>query len=738
VVTLLYQEALMKRLRTLVMSTAVTGVLAATAGCAVTTAPAGTAAPATARTITATPVAAAAASRAAASFAAPVDVTAVAFPGSATLSGSAALSGSATLLGSGTDGWALGTAGATATEAGTTTIWHTSTAGASWQVQWRGSGTPMELTASDPSHAWALLGCGSGNCDRRLLATTDGGAHWRQIATLPDAAGTVTFGNPYVGVATAMNACSYDLNAEQCPTKVLVSKDGGAHWTTVLSSHGMAWATEASTGKVWVALNLAGKASRIEFLTGLSQGWWKLGVLTVQPGWPLSAGSRVTMAVGQHGLEAATVFDLESCAMHGCGVANVYQTGDGGQTWHAAAVPVSGPQYCGAGSVALSLAADGTTWAAFGFNGAACDPPLGVLYLDRQQGWQALAPWQLSAPAALDAISADTAYAVSDTGALSRTTDNGQHWTQVLPAPEPQGSLAAIRTDGVTQSDEVIGAQDAGDAGAIVRDDGYGWQQVADLPGIITSISDTASQLYAVAYVPGNSVSGDSGPTWRMWASTDGGSTWMPAGPLPGGANTVIAGPWLTSDGHGLLLTYTGDAWVPQSGGNGPATEWLTTDGGASWHKSAVLFSTSTTLSGAASFAYQPGTGWTGWIGTEGTSGLTRVFTVSATGHLSVLPGLPEPAGLQLTGPGSGFEWVVNYNRNGLDPALALYRTADGGAHWQQVTKAMSLPAATQGATVPLITFADQDHGWLVYGQTTLYTADGGQEWFTQAPGTLR
>jgi hypothetical protein len=31
-------------------------------------------------------------------------------------------------------------------------VWHTATAGATWQVQWEGSGTPLSISAPDPGH----------------------------------------------------------------------------------------------------------------------------------------------------------------------------------------------------------------------------------------------------------------------------------------------------------------------------------------------------------------------------------------------------------------------------------------------------------------------------------------------------------------------------------------------------------------------------------------------------------
>src|SRR5271154_442081 len=64
------------------------------------------------------------------------------------------------------------------------TVWHTGTAGATWQLQWHGPGNPVWVTATDSAHAWVLVSCRS-SCGRELLGTSDGGARWRVLATLP-------------------------------------------------------------------------------------------------------------------------------------------------------------------------------------------------------------------------------------------------------------------------------------------------------------------------------------------------------------------------------------------------------------------------------------------------------------------------------------------------------------------------------------------------------------------------
>ena len=66
-------------------------------------------------------------------------------------------------------------------------------------------------------------------------------------------------------------------------------------------------------------------------------------------------------------------------------------------------------------------------------------------------------------------------------------------------------------------------------------------------------------------------------------------------------------------------------------------------------------------------------------------------------------------------------------NAPGMNPAIDVYTTHDGGATWSSTTP---LPyTATTGS--PIWDFADQDHGWVALGTTLHLTLDGGQHWST-------
>jgi hypothetical protein len=103
-------------------------------------------------------------------------------------------------------GWLLGAAGLPpGTGPGRAEVWHTATAGATWQMQWAGSGAPLSISAPDPGHAWALITCPAStrqpSCGRELIGTADGGLNWRRVTTLPDAVNQIQFVSAGLGIA---------------------------------------------------------------------------------------------------------------------------------------------------------------------------------------------------------------------------------------------------------------------------------------------------------------------------------------------------------------------------------------------------------------------------------------------------------------------------------------------------------------------------------------------------------
>ncbi len=620
-----------------------------------------------------------------------------------------------------TAGWLLGATGLPDTSPDRTEVWHTATAGAAWQVQWEGSGAPLSISAPDPGHAWALLTCpadtGKPSCGRELIGTADGGRNWRRIATLPGAVNEIEFVSADLGIAIG-DSCLADGSLASCPGNVLISRDGGTTWTSVLRSANPVFATASPAGQLWAAqihpgLGLKGgpQGPNVTFLTSVNGGtsWQRLGQLAGIG--PLTTRAQVTLAATAGGLAWATVFDMNSCAMHGCGVADLFRSADGGTTWTqdflVNALQSGG---CGSDSMILSVAPDRSAWAATGRNGGACSTPFGLMFRYSGTGWQQLRPWQLAGIGALAAVSHDVAYALSDQGALARTDDGGQQWTQLLPAAVPAGQLAAV------SATTAFGAQDAVDAGAVLRsgNGGRSWQVIAQLPGLITQLDfPSAGDGVAVTF--------QNAGGWQLWLSRDGGVTWARAGRLPATSGTSIFGPWISADGHGLLLTVTGNLpWERDSGGTAPVREWTTSNWGASWTRGGLL--PAGTLAGPVSFAWQVPGGWTGWLVAFTASGNQQIMTASGR-FLAVSP----PAGdVQLMGGGTGFAWAPQARQAAVS-VIGLYRTTDNGRTWQHYQ--VRLPAAGGASPPPLLAFSDPSHGWLVEGDATLHTSDGGRTW---------
>jgi len=629
-------------------------------------------------------------------------------------------------------GWLLGTpaTGGPGTGPARAQVWHTTDAGASWQVQWAGAGSPLAISATDRAHAWALIACPGPkpSCGRELLGTADAGRHWRLLTTLPAAVNLIQFVSGGLGLATS-DSCLADAGLTRCPGKVLISRDGGTGWTPVLSGAGPVFATAAATGQLWAAQTypapLDGTGNQpepaIRFLTSTDGGrhWTRLGAVSDLG--LLSPAIKVTLAATSAGLTWASVFDQLSCAMHGCGVADLLGSGNGGRSWSTVNLADSYPDDCGPDGIAFSAAPDGSAWAAAGRNGAACAPPFGLMYRYGQGGWRQLTPWQLTQVNALDAVSGRAAYAISDLGVLSVTFDGGARWTQLVPAPAPAGQVDVLGQAAA------IAAQDPADAGAVLRsaDGGRSWSQLSDLPGTATRLDFwSASDGVAITYSP------DAASPWQLFRSYDGGGSWAPAGGLPVGASTSVEGPWINAAGQGLLLTTAGGApWESGSGGVGPVRVWTTDDWGFIWHRGGLLPLGRDALAGPASFSYAGGSaGWTGWLVVTTASYAQRVAVVSTGGGLRLLPASLPADNVQFLGHGTGFAWGLEYPAGRQDlTVLALYRTTDGGGSWQHSDIGLVVPASSTAE--PLLDFTDASHGWLVLGNSTWRTSDGGRSW---------
>jgi photosystem II stability/assembly factor-like uncharacterized protein len=631
-------------------------------------------------------------------------------------------------------GWLLATA-RPGTASARAQIWHTATAGATWQVQWRGRGNATSITAPSSDHAWALISCpgpdGQRACRRELAATSDGGRHWRRVARLAKTVTAVQFISARFGFATADTGCAPEGSPSRCHGQVLVSHDGGRRWVTVLRSAHPVFATASAAGQLWVAEAILGAAgpmaSPVTFLTSTDGGlgWQPLGQLTGLG--PLTASTQVQLAAGPAGLAWASVFDTGSCAMHGCSTAQLYGSGDGGRSWAPATMGTRSSVPCGRSSITFAAAPDGTAWAATGQNAGACPPPYAFLFRHTGARWLTLPPWQLTGVSSIAPVSRRVAYAIgaaNGQGIFARTDDGGKSWTQLLPVLAP-----AAQVDALTPA-TAVGAQDATDAGAILRsgDGGLTWRQVARLPGIVTWVdfpvtgtTTTPSHGIAVTFrsVPR--------PAWWLWRSHDGGLTWTRAGrlmPHVTSGNVSVDGPWMTASGSGLLLTVAQSlAGQPSAGGAAPVRAWTTTDWGAHWARGRLLPVGRDVLEAASFVPAGPGR-WAGWLVHLGAKSDLIESSGGTARALTPVAHSPSVNAVQLVAPGAGFAWRLGWNTRAKVPFLLIYRTADGGRHWQR-SKLTFRPTPSP----PLLTFTGPADGWLLVAGLTWHTSDGGLTW---------
>lgn len=179
----------------------------------------------------------------------------------------------------------------------------------------------------------------------------------------------------------------------------------------------------------------------------------------------------------------------------------------------------------------------------------------------------------------------------------------------------------------------------------------------------------------------------------------------------------------LPLSGHGFVLDRVSarDGWV---GGidQGQVRLLSTSDGGAHWSSHAL----SVRADSLSVDFRSPAEGWLASLAWEPTGGRLAIFrtedgaaTWQQISELAIPAGSTSSGGGQITFASAEDGWLVT-------PGGALLVSHDGGRHWTSAPGAVGPVAAAQ--------LLDRVHGWAAGGQTVWQTADSGQTW--EAPGT--
>ena len=333
---------------------------------------------------------------------------------------------------------------------------HTTDGGRHWTdvtPPGTGSGGVFSRVFLDANRAWAAFSH-QGNPVVTLCRTADGGRTWE----------TNTFAQTFSSTVMGLNLDAADLRSgwlmviplhgmNSSPAALFRTTDGGAHWTQVASTDDMLpysgemRFTSAKTG--WLSGATASTLPLSLSVTRDGGGSWQAVELPLPPGYEngrLSVGLPTFFGAGQQ--DALLCAQYQPQSRQAAPACIIYASHDGGRSWQAT------PPVRNGGASDFFSATEGWMWAAEPHNTGSAAPVKGTLYHTRDgaQTWEAL-PGTPGLDAflqhggdvlQLDLVSAEAGWAIVRTAdgqatQLVATQDGGRGWgladAQVEVAP---------------------------------------------------------------------------------------------------------------------------------------------------------------------------------------------------------------------------------------------------------------------------------------------------------------
>lgn len=657
--------------------------------------------------------------------------------------------------------------------AGQGVILATSDGGETWERQYSGPETIRQLDFSDDHDGWAVA-------DHALLQTIDQGKTWTPVGEPPAPLTRVQFVSPMIGWGTTAPTLvgSYqtgDVTRDQ----LYLTLNAGQTWTRVATPGPIASACFVDTRHGWVANAPAAAKPFLDETTDAGQTWHPVAL---PPGIPhpnqVSVGAPFPWQTLQC-VSPRVLWDRVDLGPIGAGGGESYvldRSPDGGQHWQgvvqhvshdpslAKVSPVPGKSD-GAFDAVDAMTAYLTDTCSIG-----CWPPEGTTALGRTtdggRTWQNF-PSIPGLPAAFTALSFPTptqgwllvrwsvpppagSTILPARSAILATRDGGMIWT--LQAPRPPASHPGV----VDFANAQVGCLGGRMTISCTADGGRTWS--TNWPGLVEIVQlrlvdaqvgwAIARSLLEPDLLPGPEArkAYDVGSPSIVLGTTDGGQHWRYLANL-GGVRSIDfvdhQHGWAITDQALLGSTDGGKTWqlrsaVPSAGlsarydGIGPYTSPISfvspTLGWAVGSDNEVL----QTTDGGITWARQ-------WIAPFGASLNTG------------------PVMIRFSSPRIGWLLLTMGQGCASQEAYALYRTLDGGAHWNLELvgpgacgriKEPHYPANGPfgAAGYPLaFTTVDADHAWLVVFSPASSrlniqgTADGGQNWqrIASLPGNV-